>query len=67
MAYAGRMPDALAPPRLVPFKDACAALGVSIYTGYEYARAGTFPVPIVRIGSRMKVRRTDLDRFLDGE
>jgi predicted DNA-binding transcriptional regulator AlpA len=47
---------------LVP--DAVAALGVSRDTGYSLARTGDFPVPVVTVGRRLKVRRTDLLAFL---
>lgn len=49
-------------PDLVP--DAVAALGVSRDTGYTLARSGGFPIPVVSIGRRLKVRRTDLLAFL---
>lgn len=33
-------------------------------TAYRHAKSGALPVPVIRIGSRMKVRRCDLLRFL---
>lgn len=49
-------------PDLVP--DAVAALGVSRDTGYSLAKAGEFPIPVVPVGRRLKVRRKDLLVFL---
>jgi predicted site-specific integrase-resolvase len=49
-------------PDLVP--DAVNALGVSRDTGYSLARAGDFPIPVVPVGRRLKVRRADLLAFL---
>lgn len=49
-------------PDLVP--DAVAALGVSRDTGYALAKAGDFPIPVVPVGRRLKVRRADLLAFL---
>ncbi|WP_333769601.1 helix-turn-helix transcriptional regulator [Streptomyces sp. IBSBF 2435] len=47
---------------LVP--DAVDALGVSRDTGYSLVRTGEFPVPVVPVGRRLKVRRADLIAFL---
>ena len=61
------MTDAItATQRLVRFKQACSELGMSTDSGYAHVRAGTFPVPTVKVGSILKVRRTDLDQFLAG-
>jgi hypothetical protein len=49
-------------PDLVP--DAVAALGVSRDTGYSLHRAGQFPIEVVPVGRRLKVRRSDLLVFL---
>lgn len=49
-------------PDLVP--DAVAALGVSRDTGYALAKTGDFPIEVLTIGRRLKVRRTDLLHFL---
>jgi hypothetical protein len=49
-------------PDLVP--DAVAALGVSRDTGYSLAKTGDFPIPVVPVGRRLKVRRADLLAFL---
>ena len=62
------MADTLTPqPAVVRFKQACTELGMSIDSGYAHVRAGTFPVPVVTVGSILKVRRADLDRFLAGD
>lgn len=44
--------------------DAAAALGISRTTFYELANSDEPPLPIVRIGRSVKVRRQDLIKFL---
>jgi len=45
-------------------REACARLGVGKTLGYELARAGTFPVPVIKVGRRLLVSRTAVDRLL---
>ena len=45
--------------------EAGAQLGLSRNTSYELARAGDFPVRVLKIGSRYRVSRYDLDRYLN--
>lgn len=61
----------LAPPaptrlgsRAVPIKAAFRELGCGKTAGYEAIRTGTFPVPVIRVGSRIYVSRAELDHLL---
>lgn len=44
--------------------EAGAELGLGRGTSYELARQGEFPVRVLKIGSRYRVSRADLDRYL---
>ena len=48
-------------------REACERLGIGKTLGYELARAGTFPVPVIRAGRRLLVSRAAVDRLLAGE
>ena len=48
-------------------REACERLGIGKTLGYELARAGRFPVPVIRAGRRLLVSRAALDRLLAGE
>ena len=48
-------------------REACARLGIGKTLGYELARSGTFPVPVIRAGRRLLVSRAAVDRLLVGE
>jgi hypothetical protein len=52
--------DVLAWPPTVDVETAGAAFGVGRTKAYELARTETFPVPILRLGTRMRVRRADV-------
>ena len=39
-------------------------LGISRGLGYDLARRGEFPVPIIRLGKRMVVSRMAIDQLL---
>jgi hypothetical protein len=55
-------------PALVSIPEAGHTLvGWTRSASYEAARDGRFPVPIVKVGSRSYVRRTDLDAFIQGD
>lgn len=57
--------EVLALPAMVDLvPDASAALGISRDTAYKLARAGKFPIEVIKIGRSMKVRRADLLAFL---
>jgi excisionase family DNA binding protein len=42
-------------------------LGIGVTTAYELVARDQFPIPVRRIGNRMKVLKHDLDRYLRGE
>lgn len=44
--------------------EAGAELGLGRGTSYELARQGEFPVRVLKIGSRYRISRADLDRYL---
>lgn len=44
--------------------EAGAELGLGRNNSYELARQGEFPVRVLKIGSRYRVSRADLDRYL---
>ena len=48
-------------------REACARLGIGKTLGYDLARAGKFPVPVIRAGRRLLVSRAAVDRLLAGE
>lgn len=53
-------------PPLVSVAQAGRALGIGPSASYDHARIGVFPVPLVKVGSRNRVRTVDLMRFLAG-
>lgn len=46
--------------------EVAAVLRMHFDTAYRQIKAGTFPVRVIQIGSRYKVLRVDLERFLAG-
>ncbi len=61
-------PAAVPPAREThTLQEACKRLGIGKTLGYELARAGTFPVPVIKAGRRLLVSRTAVDRLLAGE
>lgn len=48
----------------VSVPEAGQELGIGRNTAYELARTGEFPVRVLKIGSRYRVSRADLDRYL---
>jgi predicted DNA-binding transcriptional regulator AlpA len=54
------------PPAMVRFKEVCETLGMSTDAGYLHVRAGTFPIPVLKVGGIWKARREDLDAFIAG-
>ncbi|GAA4663024.1 helix-turn-helix transcriptional regulator [Streptomyces youssoufiensis] len=57
--------EVLALPAMTTVPQAAAACGLSRETGYELARLGEFPIPVLRIGARsLRCRRVDLLAFL---
>jgi len=51
-------------PAAVPLVEAGRALGFGRTKAHELARAGEFPVPVLRLAGRYRVRRTDLLHYL---
>lgn len=45
-------------------RETAERLGIGLGYAYRLAHADELPVPILRIGSLMKVRRVDLESFL---
>jgi hypothetical protein len=51
-------------PALFGLADAAPHLDLSRSAVYSLAKAGELPIPVVRVGARIKVRRCDLLAFL---
>lgn len=51
-------------PASIDLVTAGRALGVCRTKAHEMARAGKWPVPLFRVGTRYRVRRSDLLAFL---
>jgi predicted DNA-binding transcriptional regulator AlpA len=49
---------------LLDLLDAAPLFTIGRTTAYELAKRGEFPVPILKIGKRYKVRTADLRRYL---
>jgi len=47
--------------------EACARLGYPRSTGYDLARRGDFPVPVIKAGRSLRVSKILVDRLLNGE
>ena len=45
-------------------RDAAKVLGISASTAYAAVKAGTFPVPVIHIGSRISVPTAPLRKLL---
>lgn len=50
----------------VSLADAARILGVHRSTAWELYRRGEFPIPVLRIGTRLRVSLVQLGRFLEG-
>jgi excisionase family DNA binding protein len=52
------------PVATVSLAEAARVIGIGTSTAYRMAEAGTFPIPILRIGSRMiRVKKADLEHW----
>ena len=51
---------------LLPVTDVFGHLTLSRSAGYELIRRGRFPLPVLRVGARLRVRRADLLAYLVG-
>lgn len=47
-------------------REAAGLLGIAAITARRQIAEDRFPVPVVKVGGRWAVRRTDLDAFLYG-
>lgn len=56
--------DLRALPPVFPLALAAEPLDLSRSAIYALAKSGDLPIPVLRVGSRMKVRRCDLLAFL---
>lgn len=52
--------ELLALPVAVDLVTACKAYGIGRTYGYELAKKDEFPVRVLRVGNRYRVRRSDL-------
>jgi excisionase family DNA binding protein len=52
---------------LVTVEEAANLLGESRSTFYRAIKDGTFPLPVYRIGRRMKIPRLAVERLIAGE
>jgi excisionase family DNA binding protein len=50
-------------PILMSVVEAAAMLGIAPRTAYDLIHRDEFPVPVLKVGRRMKVSRTMLERF----
>jgi len=44
--------------------DAARRLGIGVATIYELNRRGELPVPVLKIGGRLRIRKADLEAYL---
>lgn len=49
----------------VPLVEAAAILGIAKRTAYDLVARGEFPVPVLRVGTLLKVSRAQLERFIE--
>ncbi|WP_432019164.1 helix-turn-helix domain-containing protein [Streptomyces sp. 1222.5] len=54
-------------PTLVSLAQAARALGIGTNTAYTWHRRGDFPVPVLRVAGRRRVRTADLLRYLEAD
>ena len=52
---------------LVSVEEAAVLLGETRSTLYRAIKDGNFPIPVHRIGSRIRIPRRSIERFLAGE
>ena len=50
--------------RMMSLGDAARDLGVAYTTAWDLYKKGMFPVPVTRIGSRLRVVRAHVDQFI---
>jgi excisionase family DNA binding protein len=54
------------PRSLLSVEEAAVFLGVTRSTLYRAIKAGTFPLPVFRIGQRVRIPRRSVDRLIAG-
>jgi excisionase family DNA binding protein len=59
-------PTSKSPKPLLSVEEAAVLLGETRSTLYRAIKAGTFPLPIFRIGQRIRIPRRSVERLLDG-
>jgi excisionase family DNA binding protein len=47
--------------------EAAAALGISQWLAYELVKRGEFPVPVLKLGRRLRVSNRQLHAFIEGD
>lgn len=67
LVFTGRVMHPSSESALVSIGEAAARLGIARVTAYEQIRKGRFPLPVIRVGSLIKVNRDHLDRYLSGK
>jgi excisionase family DNA binding protein len=55
------------PRPFVSIEEAALLLGESRSTVYRAVKSGSFPLPVVRIGERLRVPRSAIERLIAGE
>ena len=53
-------------PCLVDMTEVAERMGLGVQTVRDLHRRGELPVPVIRLGRRLKVRSVDLDKYLIG-
>ena len=59
-------PTSKSPKPLLSVEEAAVLLGETRSTLYRSIKAGTFPLPIFRIGQRIRIPRRSIERLLAG-
>ena len=59
-------PNTMTPKPLLSVEEAASLLGETRSTLYRSIKEGTFPLPIFRIGRRIRIPRRSVERLLDG-
>ena len=52
---------------LLSIDEAAILLGITRSTAYRAIHNGTFPVPVIKLGGRLRISRAALDRVLSGD
>ena len=55
------------PKPFLSVEEAAMLLGEARSTIYRAVKAGTFPLPVVRIGERLRIPRSAVDRLIAGD